>query len=268
MCILEKLKRLLSKPHEIFSLIFFDPWNMLKRWWGVYYLLRNATSYKRANIREASFPLSLKEVYYRSYDRFTSAGSVPEHYFLQDIWAATYLYRKNISSVVDVGSRLDGYISHLLVFCQVTYVDIRPLSIDIANLKFIPGNITSLPFEDESVSILTSLHVIEHIGLGRYGDPIDPRGHRAAATELARVLAPGGILIVSTVVGFEKLRFDAHRIFSPNTVLEMFSNLDLESFNLIDDDGREVFENSELKAGEECNYGCGIFVFTKAAGPK
>jgi SAM-dependent methyltransferase len=259
---IEFIKTILRKPHQVFTNYFFDPWDMLKRWCGLFHFVRNAVTYTQRNTNEA-FRVSFRNVYYRSYDRYTLAGSVPMHYFLQDIWAARYVHDRHLTHVVDIGSRLDGYIAHLLTFCRVTYVDIRPLNILFDNLEFVSGNITSLPFDDGSVSCLSSLHVIEHIGLGRYGDPVDPEGHLKAAREMQRVLAPGGTLILSTVLGQEKLCFDAHRIFDPKTVHSMFDGLTLETFSLIDDMGYKVIENATFEAVKGCTYGCGIFVFKK-----
>jgi SAM-dependent methyltransferase len=258
----ELMKVILKKPHQVFTNYFFDPWDMLKRWRGLFYFTRNAVAYTRNNAKEV-FTISFRNAMYRSFDRFAQAGSVPMHYLLQDIWAARYVRHNNLTHVVDIGSRLDGYIAHLLTFCSVTYVDIRPLEILVDNLEFVGGNITSLPFDDGSIPCLSTLHVIEHIGLGRYGDPVDPEGHLKAARELQRVLAPGGTLVLSTVLGNERLCFDAHRIFDPDTVLSMFDSLTLETFSLIDDIGYQVIENATFEAAKHCIYGCGIFVFKK-----
>jgi SAM-dependent methyltransferase len=256
------LKYLFAKPHQVFTNYFFDPWDMLKRWRGILHFIRNSVTYTRRNTSEA-FHISFPNLYYRSYDRYALAGSVPMHYFLQDIWVARYVFSRRITHVVDIGSRLDGYIAHLLAFCRVTYVDVRPLNIEVDNLEFIGGNITSLPFDDSSVSCLSSLHVIEHIGLGRYGDPVDPEGHLKAATEIQRVLVPGGLLVLSTVLGQERLCFDAHRIFDPETVYSMFNGMTIETFCLIDDKGDKVIESATFEAAKACSYGCGIFVLKK-----
>jgi len=259
-------KALLSKCRRVFTNFFFDPWDMLKRWCGFHYFIHNAIAYTRRNSGH-SFPISLRDLYYHSFDRFEPAGSVLIHYFLQDIWAARYVHDHHLTHVVDIGSRIDGYISHLLTFCRVTYVDIRPLGIYVENLEFVSGDITSLPFKDNSIGCLSSLHVLEHIGLGRYGDPVDPEGYLKAAKEIYRVLAPGGTFVLSTVVGQEKLCFDAHRIFDPSTVRTMFSKLMLEKFSLIDDAGEKVIENASFKDAKACRYVCGIFIFIKPKGP-
>ena len=120
-----------------------------------------------------------------------------------------------------------------------------------------------LPYPDNWVNSLSCLHVIEHIGLGRYGDPIDPDGFSKAATELVRVLAPGGSLYFGTPIGKEKLYFDAHRVFSVETIMEIFQNLTLQEFSLINDKARGIIPNASFAEANDCSYGCGLFVFTK-----
>ena len=81
------------------------------------------------------------------------------------------------------------------------FVDYRPLEVRLPGLTCVAGTIEQLPFADVSLRSLSCLHVIEHIGLGRYGDSLDPDGSRKAAVELQRVVAVGG----------ETLSDDAHR---------------------------------------------------------
>jgi hypothetical protein len=53
----------------------------------------------------------------------------------------------------------------------------------LENLFFKEGSILALPFESGSIKSLSSLCVVEHIGLGRYGDEIDPFGSESAIKE-------------------------------------------------------------------------------------
>jgi SAM-dependent methyltransferase len=232
------------------------------RWRGLRHFVRNGRRYRELN-REPSFELKREHLHYRSFDRFDSAGPLPTHYFHQDLWAARQVFGAGVRDHVDVGSRLDGFVAHVLPFCRVRYVDIRPLDADIPGFEFQQGSIIEMPFADGSVPSLSSLHVIEHIGLGRYGDPVQPDGYRAAARELTRVLAPGGLLLLGTPVGRERLCFDAHRVFDPQTIVDAFGGLRLDRFSLIDDRGNGVIENPRFEEARRCSYGCGLFLFRK-----
>jgi SAM-dependent methyltransferase len=214
-------KRTLAATYRIFRSFLFDPLVFAQKLRGLSYFARNAYVYRR-NASNGSFPLRLRDVYYTSFDRFHAARTAHGHYFHQDLWAARLVAASGERKLVDVGSRVDGFVAHVLPFCDVQYVDIRPLDAEVAGLEYVPGSILAMPFADDAIRLVTCLHVIEHVGLGRYGDPVDPQGPWRAARELARILAPDGMLLLGTPVGRERLMFDAHRIFDPETVCYMF----------------------------------------------
>ncbi len=259
------MKYILKKILSIFSFLLFDPFAKLRQYRAIPYFISNFFAYTKANASvNNKFKPSFKNWYVTTYDRFEQAGANRGHYFFQDIWAAQYLNSIGVKNHVDVGSRIDGFIAHTVPFAEVEYVDIRPFDCAIPNFKFKQGSILQMPYETNSVTSLSCLHVIEHIGLGRYGDPINPLGYQQAAEELERVLAIDGTLLFSTPVGKERLCFDAHRVFNPYTVVnEMFKNLELISFSLITDKGDGITHNATMQQAQDCNYGCGLFVFTK-----
>lgn len=263
----KRIRRKLRKPYFFISRWLFDPIGLTMsivntaRGFPIY--VRNLTRYSSMNQRR-SFSFSMPDAWFRSFDRFANAGSLQFHYFFQDLWAAQWLRDAGVTKHVDVGSRVDGFIAHILPFCEVTYVDVRPLGLDWPGFHFKQGLITQMPFEDESVHSLSTLHVIEHIGLGRYGDPVDPEGSWKAARELARVLAPGGTLLLGVPTGEERVCFDAHRIFAPETTVAMFEGLELVEFSFIND-RNELTRNATFDEARKADYGCGLFVFRKPA---
>lgn len=182
------------------------------------------------------------------------------HYFYQAAWAARKL-ADGSAWHVDVGSSVT-LMSVISAMLPTIFVDYRPLKATLPGLTNIAGNILALPFADNSVPSLSCLHVIEHIGLGRYGDSLDPKGSEKAVRELTRILAPGGRLLLSMPVGRERVQFNAHRIFCIETVLEMIGELKLIDFALVDDD-REFYPNVELEKARNCEYACGMFEFRK-----
>ncbi len=256
------IKRILRRPYTIISSFSVDPLLLFNKWRGMPYFWANAINYARA-CKDRRFKISMSDLYYSSDDRFRTAGSAQGHYFLQDLWAARYIHDMNVTEHVDVGSRIDGFIGHILLFTKVMYVDIRPIETKLAGFTSVLGSVLEMPFEDNSVPTLSCLHVIEHIGLGRYGDPVNPLGYIEAAKELARVLKPGGKLLLGIPVGRERLCFDAHRVFDPQTIVDAFDELKLSSFALIDDAGHDIIEAAAFEEARRCGYGCGLFVFEK-----
>lgn len=183
------------------------------------------------------------------------------HYFYQGAWLSRMLAESKPARHIDIGSSVLT-MSVLSATVDTIFVDYRPLKANLPGLDSVAGNILHLPFPSESAESLSCLHVIEHIGLGRYGDPIDPMGSVKAAIELQRILKPGGKLYLSLPVGRERVCFNAHRVHSPNSVLDMFSGLKLLSFSVVDDQGFFT-ENSMMSSAEKLEYGCGMFVFER-----
>jgi Caenorhabditis protein of unknown function, DUF268 len=211
----------------------------------------------------AHFPFVWNNVEARLKDRFEEAGHIDQHYFLQDIYVAKQIYKNNPLKHIDVGSRIDGFISHLLVFRDVTVIDIRPLPHVIEGLSFIQDSAVELSqIEDGSVESFSCLHTAEHFGLGRYGDPIDPDAPWKFAKSVSRVLAKNGLFYFSVPVGKEKLSFNTHRIFAVQTVLDMFKDFELLNFASIGNEF-DLVENQSLDLMNRYDYACGIFTFRK-----
>jgi SAM-dependent methyltransferase len=256
------LVRFLLVGRQWFGSIFFDPLEMLMKWRALPIFFRNIYFYSTQN-KKGLPSIRLGDMYFTTYEKYMPGGTVDGHYFLQDIWASKLIYQSGCKFHVDIGSRVDGFVAHLLPFCKVEYVDIRPLDSPFEELKFKQGSILNLPYPDNSIDSLSCLHVIEHIGLGRYGDPIDPQGHLKAALELCRVLQPGGKLYLGTPVGKETVCFDAHRVFFVETIVKMFITLELKRFDFIPDSGDRIVENPAYSFSNGNKYGCGLFVFEK-----
>ena len=185
------------------------------------------------------------------------------HYFYLDNWAIRRVKETAPPEHVDVGSRVDT-VSHMAALTPTTFVDIRPLEASVEGLTSRAGSILAMPYVDRALPSVSCLHVAEHIGLGRYGDPLDPEGTRKACAELARVLAPGGSLFFAMPVGRPRTCFNAHRIHDPREVPAMFPGLELVEFSGVDDAGvfRRHRKPEEL-AGSE--YACGMYWLRRPA---
>ena len=209
---------------------------------------------------EGAEPFEYTESFPKIYDQ-TISTKFDSHYFYQDIWGFNRILESKCDYHVDIGSSVI-FVVLLTAITELTFIDIRPLRVNLKNFLSKKGNILALPYESNSISSLSSLHVAEHIGLGRYGDPLDPLGTKKATKELSRVLAPRGNLYFSLPIGKPKLCFNAHRIHSTQQILEYFSDLKLLELSGVDDDGN-FLENIDRNILDSCNYGCGLFWFTK-----
>lgn len=242
--------------------LFVDPAVALQHWKGLSSYCRNALQWSRLN-GDPRFRIALDQLHYATYDKYSPGGTATGQYFFQDLWAAQRLHELSVREHVDVGSRVDGFVAHVLTFARVIYVDIRPLNGAAEGLEFRQGSLLDLPFASDSVASLSCLHVLEHAGLGRYGDSVDPEAYRLSARELQRILKPGGYLLIGVPIGRERLCFDAHRVFSPKSIMTLFSNLELREFSLIPDRGDRVSRFESFDRVVESQYACGLFMFQK-----
>lgn len=201
---------------------------------------------------------------YPCLDDKTAETPFDTHYIYHTAWAARAVRENSPSEHVDISSSL--YFSAILsAFIPVKFYDYRPARIRLDRFQAGTGDLLKLPFPDESVPSLSCMHVVEHVGLGRYGDPLDYDGDLKAMSELTRVLARGGHLLFVVPVGRPRIHFNAHRIYGYRQVLECFQALKLKEYALIPDAAAET--GMILSAGEtitdQQQYGCGCFWFTK-----
>ena len=203
-------------------------------------------------------------------DRYWQGGTAKGHYFHQDLLVARRIFEQQPQHHVDVGSRIDGFVAHVAAFREIEILDIRPLTSHIPNVSFRQGDLMSeLPIELHGIcDSLSCLHTIEHFGLGRYGDPIDPKGHEKGLANLTQMVTPGGKLFLSTPIGPQRIEFNAHRVFSVRHLLDLVEqDFQIDHFSFVDDNG-DLHENASLESGQidqnyGCHYGCGIFELTR-----
>lgn len=231
---------------------------------GIAAFINDFQKYSELNkVSPSPFQLSILNNHPIYFDRYDEAGHILQHYFHQDIWAAKKVFKSGVKNHYDVGSRLDGFISHCLTFCKITMLDIRGLDKTIPNLDFIQTDCTNMKnIKTGSIKSISSLHAIEHFGLGRYGDPIDPWGYKKAIDELKRVTKKGGDIYFSVPIGKQRLEFNNQRVFSPKYVLELFSGMKLKEFSLVNDKN-DFVENVKPEKYLNVKYSCGLFHFQK-----
>jgi len=194
----------------------------------------------------------------------TDNTSFDTHYVYHTGWAARKLMEILPAKHIDISSSI--YFNAIVsAFIPIEFYDYRPAKLDLSGLLPYEGNLSKLSFKDNSIDSLSCMYVIEHIGLGRYGDILDPLGDIKAAMELQRVLKVQGNLLIVVPVGKPNINFNAHRVYSYEDVTSMFNKLDLKEFSLLTDDdkGPEFLINASPKFVELQNYGCGCFWFQK-----
>lgn len=199
-------------------------------------------------------------------DKYECAGTI-SNYFWQDLWAARLIIASGSREHFDIGSRLDGFIAHLLAAgIDVTTIDVRQFPGRVEHLSTIVDDATYLnQLGNESIESISALCSLEHFGLGRYGDPIDPEACFICFDNIQKKLRKGGRLYLSVPVGKERVEFNAHRIFYANTIVECFANLQLEEFSCVSE-GRIEYNVDIHKYDNDFHngdYRYGLFFFIK-----
>lgn len=221
--------------------------------------------FRRQSRDRVDLQVAWRDRYPCLYDKTENTG-FDRHYVFHTAWAARVILKNRPLKHVDVSSSL-YFCSILSASLPIEFFDYRPATLGLDNLRSERGDLLRLPFENGTIQSISCMHVVEHIGLGRYGDPLDSNGDLQAMAELKRVLAPSGDLLFVVPVGRPRVMFNAHRIYSYEQILHYFSDLILKEFALIPDEEAigGLIRQANPKLVSEQTYGCGCFWFRKPA---
>ncbi|MDR2966374.1 MAG: DUF268 domain-containing protein [Methanobacteriaceae archaeon] len=229
---------------------------------------KDMKNYKKFQLSNDNFKVDNQFLYPCLDDKSESAGILGS-YFWQDLWAAQHIFKDNPKKHYDIGSRVDGFIGHLASFREnIILIDIRPLSKKIPGVHFIQADATNLEnIPDDSIESLTSLCALEHFGLGRYGEPIDPDAYFKSFKAIQNKIKKNGKVYISVPVGKEHLEFNAHRVFYPETIINSFDEMKLLEFSYINHDIDQIEYNVKInKYDKDMSFGgknFGLFLFQK-----
>jgi hypothetical protein len=203
------------------------------------------------------------------HDWYEEGGVTRSEYFWQDLQVARMIFESSPEKHVDIGSRVDGFVAHVASFRELEVLDIRPIDSRIPGVTFRQADLMQPPQGlGGYCDSLSCLHALEHFGLGRYGDPIDPRGAERGLANMAGLLRQGGVFYLSVPIGSERVEFNANRVFDPRTIINLAKGnlLELTALTAIHPGGRVAhcaLEVAELSQLANQRYALGIFVFRK-----
>lgn len=213
-----------------------------------------------------SFAIQEKYLWPVIKDKYAMAGTI-NNYFWQDLWAARLIYKTGVRKHFDIGSRIDGFIAHLLSMdMDVTLIDIREFPGEVENLHTIVDDATTLrQIPDNSIESMSALCSLEHFGLGRYGDPIDSEACFRCFEEIQKKVKKDGNLYISLPIGKERVEFNAHRVFYASTILQEFHQMELVEFSCTAEGKIEynVDIHKYDKDTHDGNFRYGLFHFVK-----
>lgn len=215
---------------------------------------------KLKNTSNNRFSLHWKDAYPCLNDK-TTFTPFDQHYTYHPAWAARILAKTKPNLHNDFSSILN-FSTILSAFIPVKFYDYRPAEIQLSNWSGHFADLGKIEIESNSLESVSCMHTIEHIGLGRYGGSLDLNGDIKAINELQRITKQGGNILIVTPVGKQRIEFNAHRIYSYETIIQLFADCELKEFSLIPDSGG-LIENAPFQLVEKQQYGCGCFWFEK-----
>jgi hypothetical protein len=92
---------------------------------------------------------------------------------------------------------------------------------------------------------------------------MNPNADVEAAAEISRVLRPGAYLYLVTPTGRQSIHYNAHKVYSIDRVIDLFSDLELVSFNFLRERSGGIIENCDPALTKQEVYGCGMYIFKK-----
>ena len=202
-------------------------------------------------------------------DWYEEGGAARGEYFWQDLYVARKIFEANPQRHIDIGSRVDGFVAHVASFREIEVFDIRPITATVPGIVFRQADLMSL---DDSLTgccdSISCLHALEHFGLGRYGDPIDPLGYEAGLQNMAKLLSNGGLFYLSVPIGTACVQFNAHRVFDPKELVRLAERcgLILGGFSFVDQTDaitESINPETDFSLISRKDYALGIFTFRK-----
>jgi hypothetical protein len=127
---------------------------------------------------------------------------------------------------------------------EVSTIEFMPIVSEVPHLHtFTPQQVADLymasmnPAHDRNktdtwlfgVDFAISYSSLEHTGLGRYGDPLNPDGDIEAVRRVRCMLRIGGIFFLALPTGADSLVWNAHRVYGRNRLPLLF-----EGFEVLD----------------------------------
>ncbi|XOJ89843.1 DUF268 domain-containing protein [Methylophilaceae bacterium Uisw_097] len=258
---MKDLKNLLNSINQLINLkgLLFLPVDIYFFFRNLFFLLISKN--ERSHIGQYGD----REFNFRLYPCFADRSKVTNfdaHYYYQEYWAVKYILKNNFNVHHDFASQIN--LSKIISLHKKTFFhDIRPLKgISLNNLTIMKTDLMSFS-PKMKIDSASCLHVIEHIGLGRYGDKPDYFGDLKALDKLGKSINTNGFLYLSLPIGKQSIYFDAHRVYDPQILVQHLSDkFSLVHFSSVNDKGK--FKENDLYTNfKNAHYSLGMFIFKK-----
>jgi len=256
------LKSLLLRPYWLLTQFGVDPRKTLRSLLGLPRYGRDLNRFRSSYSGRLTLMPCL-------HDWHEEGGVTRNEYFWQDLLVARMIFEANPQRHVDVGSRVDGFVAHVASFRAIEVFDVRPITSQIPNVIFKQADLMdAMGGMENYCDSLSCLHTLEHFGLGRYGDPVDPRGFERGLKNMTALLKNGGVFYLSVPIGIDRVEFNALRVSDPRSIVKLAADnsLRLSALTVIrNGEKAEVLALDDVRIADLASehYVLAIFCFVK-----
>jgi SAM-dependent methyltransferase len=122
-------------------------------------------------------------------------------------------------TIVDFGGGSNSFSTVVPMLFRLADTEI--ISVDLTHhntvlkfgVRYVQGDCCNTGLPSASADVVSLISTLEHVGLGRYGDPLNVKGDIRCMEEAWRVLRPGGHVVLTIPYGFPTVVFNLHRIY-------------------------------------------------------
>ncbi|MFL5958804.1 MAG: class I SAM-dependent methyltransferase [Gaiellaceae bacterium] len=136
-------------------------------------------------------------------------------------------------------------------------------------IEYVQGDFNEVELEPDSFDQIINCSSVEHVGLaGRYGSIDDPDGDLRAMEKMARLLKPGGDMVLTIPVGRDAVHTPLHRIYGEERLPRLLEHWEVREESYWAKPRGPRFEpvsrdEALAEAGSGSYYALGLFVVTR-----
>jgi len=152
----------------------------------------------------------------------------------------------------------------------MTAVDLTPVSWPYRHEKllFVEGDFLTQSWTADNFDLIINCSAVEHVGLGRYGDPSEADGDLCAMQLMLRLLRLSGVMLLTVPIGSDSVVGNLHRVYGTKRLPKLLEGYFVEAseYWIKDGDNRWVLSGAgnalDRRPTSSC-YGLGCFVLRK-----
>lgn len=154
---------------------------------------------------------------------------------------------------------------------SVSAIDLQPNSwyYTHPNLEFLQTSVFDLELKSENLDLIINCSSVEHVGMGRYGDPLADKGDLQAMEDMCSLLRHDGIMLLTVPIGQDAVFAGSHRVYGSERLPRLLSGyiVDKEEYWVKDENNRWVEVSREMavqRPSHATSYGLGCFLLSKS----